>query len=610
MIFMTDSNIDDKYFKRLRDKLFSDFSEWDAEAFDIFPYPAGSGKSVKAKEYMAKIASTTGYKVLYVQLFTKDKALQKTVDEINDNAKKSTSVAMKWDSKDPTNKETMYAIRSIPILCITHQMYFQICQGKHKELIEGRDILIIDEFPEIVNPVMVTQEDLSKLFTFFRPYSQHEEMVKLGKELDQAFWDVYLPKYQSGKWEERITLLLMDETKKKEYAESIQKLIKEVKHQSKTIKPSYEDKIADANNDGEDDAQSHPLSKTLKLLDNIALILSNPSYFYQQRLYTYDHRFQLVRLKNNLILDANGRFELRYTLAEHIFNLKLVPLPPDYLTSRFTHIQVKTNVSAYRKNPDLHEKILNQIKFNEQDKVLIVTKQNYEKKVQDYIQKIQQENPTVTIQIDHFGNLLGKNDYKDYNVIVVMATPNFPYITYFINYLYFSQTTAKQQKNLKIFNDPDNPEVELLRHRTLAGEFYQAIRRINRNNAMAMNIYVATDNEKVIDFVTELFPKIQRDHSVSLSIKETQDKKKTKKAIQYEREAQTLLKILLEYRSRHYPSVSKYTARERMGFSKNDKDRNHFTRVIASAEKLLNQNNIFTYKHQFLLEINGSVDDI
>lgn len=606
---MSNDTMNDKYFKHLQNQIFTPKIE-DKDYFIVFPYEAGSGKSTKAKEYLAKLAVTTNTKALYVQLFTKNNELQKTVDEINKHTETDVPVAMKWDSKDSSNKETMNAIREIPILCITHQMYFQICRGEHKELLEGRELLIIDEFPEIVHPIVVTQADYSILFTGFHPFPQHEKMVKLGEALDQQFWHYYLPKYKGSKKEEWIMSFSMNEEERKDYLDNISALKKEVKRVSKTIGSTMDEKRDDNTEEGTNQDTSGASWK-MKVLEKMELILTNPSYFFQEKIYTYDHRFQFVRLNNNIILDANGKFDKRYFLDDDTFRIWRVPNLSDYSSSWLTHIQAKTNISAYRKNPELGIQILDKIEFLPGDDVLIVTKVNYERKINEYIHMINKKYTSVQFKVDHFGNLLGKNDYKDYNVIVVLATPNFPYITYFINYLYFKKADSKNAEAIKIFGDPDNKDVELVRQYTLAGAFYQAIRRINRSNTKAMRVFVATENEEAVALVKEQFRNIQEQPVIHLNAKKGINQQRGKKAF-HEARAKELVNALVEYRTHHGDwEITKKKAQELLKKKyPTPIEKNDWTRIIKAAEKEFKNQGILVHKHKFQLQISWSEDEV
>src|SRR5699024_11090725 len=56
------------------------------------------------------------------------------------------------------------------IIIITHRMYLSICRGNHPKLIEDRDILIIDEYPDLLEKVSVFQRDIGYLWTINYKY--------------------------------------------------------------------------------------------------------------------------------------------------------------------------------------------------------------------------------------------------------------------------------------------------------------------------------------------------------------------------------------------------------------------------------------------------------
>lgn len=171
MIEELQNRINGRDFSKLRHKIF-DFHHWDSKVFEVFPYEAGSGKSLTTHHFLGELAIKTNHRVLYVQLFSSDGRLQETVDRINKKADKK--VAVKFDGEDSKKSGMRKTAIEAQILCITHNMYFSVCQGEHPELIQDREILIIDEFPNIMHPITVTLDDISRLFTYFQPYSLHE----------------------------------------------------------------------------------------------------------------------------------------------------------------------------------------------------------------------------------------------------------------------------------------------------------------------------------------------------------------------------------------------------------------------------------------------------
>lgn len=572
MIEELQNRINGRDFSKLRHKIF-DFQHWDSKVFEVFPYEAGSGKSLTTHHFLAELAIKTNHRVLYVQLFSSDGRLQETVDRINKKADKN--VAVKFDGEDSKKSGMRKTAIEAQILCITHNMYFSVCQGEHPELIQDREILIIDEFPNIMHPITVTLDDISRLFTYFQPYSLHETMVRLGHVLSNKYWNYYHP---STIAEHRNVMrpLFLEDQDRKEFLEAVQQLAKDIEKKEANSSDKNEENASHEENE-EDVGTTKSRNPKVQLLHRIEMMLTNPSYFYQQSVYTYDHRYQLVRLENNIILDANGYFETRYTMSPE-FHVNFVSPKSDYSTSTFVHIKVKTNQYAYHHTKHLHQNILSKITFEPNDHVLLVTSKKQKEQVEKHAQQLNQTTyPNVKFEVDYFGHLLGKNDYREANVVVLLVTPNFPYVNYFLNYLYFSKKTIEEMDSVKIFKHQDTEEI---RKHTLAGEFYQAIRRINRSNQKPMHVYVATSRDDVVEKVQGQFPKIQCETMDLTEMTTT----KSKRERQHD-DTQHLLNVLLKHRDKNYETVvQKDTVKSELGLE-NREDK--FYRIIRKSKPIL-----------------------
>ena len=75
-------------------------------------------------------------------------------------------------------------------------MYYQICKGNNLELIKGRDILIIDELPQLIQEIYVTRDDIASLWGRF-----NRDGDGAGRELAQLLLDLLLEiKENKGGW--------------------------------------------------------------------------------------------------------------------------------------------------------------------------------------------------------------------------------------------------------------------------------------------------------------------------------------------------------------------------------------------------------------------------
>lgn len=112
----------------------------------------------------------------------------------------------------------------------------------------------------------------------------------------------------------------------------------------------------------------------------------------------------------------------------------------------------------------------------------------------------------VPQSIDYFGNLIGKNDYRLMDTVIVLKTPNFNYETYVLDKFFYNSIEGLPSHSFSVFK---NRDVEAIRLSSIAGEIYQAVRRVARDNPNTARIYVVNDNQDVMNMVREQMPNIQ-----------------------------------------------------------------------------------------------------
>lgn len=457
------------YFEDLREQIMHE-EKWVKDKFVVFSYEAGSGKSQNTFRFLAEMTKQKDYRVLYVQRFVKDDELDNTIDTINNHAGKRVAEGIHSKMSEKDKKKCIDA----QILAISHQMYLQICKGKRKELVKKRDILIIDEYPDLVEKITLTIKDVSELWA----KSIENEYLETLATLLRKKW--YECKNNSNHGNMQYVNFGEEEF------ESFKKTF---------IQRS--DKIAEIIGE--------------PLLDKLQQILSNSCYFYESAFHTFNNQLELYPLKNNIILDANGSFDYRYRLSSK-FNVKKPVKFFDYSTSILQHFTIKTDKTSLNKQINLTERVFGKISLENKEKTLIITdKDNSEKvrtKASEYLFSFgfSQEEIDKRISVDYFGNLIGVNSYRDHETVIVLKTPFFDYLSYALNYLYFQSKYVKDIGDITIFK---NIDVESIRKTVVGGEIYQAIKRINRDNSQSAHMIVCTEYQKAVDVVVEQLPKIK-----------------------------------------------------------------------------------------------------
>lgn len=469
--------LDKSYFTPLYNQI-NNKENWNSKKFIVFNNEAGTGKSTEAHRMLGELSKEYSYKALYVQPYEKDGELTNTVNRINSFAGKS--IARRFAKNDKKIKGEREKALEAQILCITHRMYIEICKGNNRDLANGRDILIIDELPSLLNKIEITKYDIMELWLNSAQYKEAEKLATFFK-------DVWFKYENISNHNKNIEFKKVNYTKEdcKEYSDLIQVLLNKI--EDKKIKETLE--------------------KFLQLLNNGFL-------FYENKFCSYDGRIKPLLLKNNIILDANAGFNYLYQLSP-IFIVREQEKIFEYSNTNLYHYLVNTSKNGINNSVDLYSKCLSQVMLETGDSVLFVIDKSHIDILKDEIilnynmygstiEEIE-TNMGIKIYIDYHGNLIGKNTYRDCNIAVILKTPNFDYQTYTLNYLFYKGYDKDSLRDILVF---DNLEIEKLRKSNVAGEIYQAIKRINRNNSKISRIYLFNNNKDIIDIVKDQFNNI------------------------------------------------------------------------------------------------------
>lgn len=550
--------IDIDYFKELKRQIV-DERLWDKNKFFVFDHEAGTGKSRYTQQLLGEMTKTRGNKVLYVQKFKKDDELKKTVQRINYFA--GTVVAGYYCSD--MRREMKEKVKDAQILCVTHQLYYQICKGNNLELIQGRDILLIDELPQLIQEVYVTRDDIASLWVRF-----NRDGDGAGRKLAQALLDLLLGNRESKHDEiEYIDFRL-------EKYDSFRELFSIVRN-----------------------SRYGHTKKEKEVLDKIDMLLNQGFFISQNRFISWERGVELCKLKDNIILDANGDFEYKYKLNSQ-FEVKSQKKRFEYKDTNFFHYNIKTTKGELGENREIiHGKIVSTIDWENINKVLFVTdiagEWSLEKEILSYLRfygdnlgEIQQ-NFNKIISIDHFGNLIGKNDYRDFDTIVILKTPNYNYISYVLDYAFLAGNVIDGMR----FEPFKNQVIEKIRISTVAGEFYQAIKRINRENELTSNIYLFSDDMDAVAIVKKQLTNVQ------YSVRETKLQERDYNLENRPKNQLNKLKeILLRYRKDEVKEISKKVIRDELGI-----EAPNLSKLLLEVQKFAEENNIIIEKGRKIL---------
>lgn len=399
-------------------------------------------------------------------------------------------------------------------------------------------MLIIDEYPDLVERITLTHNDIGNMWML--SYG-NDQLEKLAYLLRKKLYDCK--------------------------SKSKQNIMQYIHFSEKEFEP-YKKMLSGKTNKIVQ-IFGHPL------LEKLQQILSNGCHFYENAFHTFDNGIKLTPLKNNIILDANGCFDYRYRLSSQ-FIVREQKKFYDYSSSTLQHFKIKTDKSALSKQINLAERVFEKVSLENKEKTLIVTDKDNAKEVQKkalvYLSLFgfNEDEVNKRVSVDYFGNLIGVNTYRDYDTVIVLKTPFFDYLSYALTYFYFQSTEKDAMSDIVVFK---NDDVESIRKTIVGGEIYQAIKRINRDNSQSAQMIVCSDYQEAIDVVVGQLPKVkyERDTLKVNKLKEKELPENSTKARVAKAE-----KFLLEQMEAGVKEVRKNVIRDLVGV----RDRGNFNRTI------------------------------
>jgi hypothetical protein len=278
--------------------------------------------------------------------------------------------------------------------------------------------------------------------------------------------------------------------------------------------------LIDANLNCIDFKEREVINNSLAFLENIQ---TNVCLYNNKTITTYNKNHKLWGIEHNLILDANGSFDSIYESPKYI-SVELESRPVDHCDSTLYWYEYNTSASNIKKNKAEYLKemveLINQHSESD-DKILLVIQKEFEADLEkalklkgllsvgtgnDYNEEM--------IAINHFGNLIGENDYREFSQCWILGTPNIPLQAHLVRWMQYNQSVLednyfelKRGKSKYILKDK---ELEKLRMSQIIGDLYQAIKRIQRNPKPKAKIFIVNGDSEVVTNVADLLNGIQR----------------------------------------------------------------------------------------------------
>jgi len=557
-------------FEQLRQQIINQ-DKWRNDVFVVYPFEAGSGKSRESQRFLGEMTKQYGFRALYVQRFVKDNQLQETVNRINEYAEKEVAVGI--TGEDNKSKKALKKAIEAQILVCSHSMYKQFCRGLHPELTNNRQILIIDERMDLVERFTVSIEDIGNLWGSFSLYKQGEIVEVLAELLKKKYYH-YLP--------------LIGSVNKKEMYYVDFKEDDFVKYQSAL------DELISLVTD-----KNHKM-----LLMKVKNLIKSGGLFFENQFHSVED-IRYVMLENNIILDANGSFDATYRFFNEMFSIQKQPPIFDYSQTILHHFEVKTGKGSLEKYASFFQDSLEKIDFSCGSKILFVTDKDSVDKVQeallmkfaqmgDNLEEIE-EHHNIKLETEYFGNIIGRNDFRDFDKVVILKTPNYSYIDYSMLYFYFQVLGGNSVGNIQVF---EHEQVEAIRKSVVAGETYQAIKRINRDLTKKADIYLFCGNQETVDMVLNQLQNVQyvkREMTIENKRKKSDSERKEQSSFD---KKVTLVQEALVACAKKVSSIKKKEFREQLGIL----DKHLFAKILKNLAPFLQANQIESHGQQLIFK--------
>ena len=479
-------------------------------------YEAGIGKSIETDRILTEHTNKHGdfgKKTLYVKRFVKD--VIRSATYMNDNSSTGSPIALgiTHDNWGDVQKD-LSLIEMYPIVIITHSRYFRLSQDAYtRQYFErSRHTLIIDEQLEL--PIYSYSEQLYREMMGFLPSRRMQAgLLTVSEGLSNE-----------------ITILQLNKNPNRIFKANPQVDIELVKEFEADFLANF--------HHFKNESNRSKVDNFIKFLYCLAFPNPNVCLYNYGRLATYNREASRWKLSNNLILDANAGIDRRYFYAPDM----VVECPTKLIDhSDTTLYQVDFNTSKsniHKFGKSFYSKVCKLIvdRHGPADKTLIVTHYHDEWQVVNCLKELGHTQIGIgdkyideKIAVAHFGAIIGQNYWRDFNTVWVIATPNFPYEVYPLQWAFFKNSPIRNHRlamgKTKQGYSFHNAAFEDIRQGSLPSEIYQAIKRINREGRLHSKIFVVNNNKDVVEKVIAQLKNVQVGETIPLEIEQSKDGK-------------------------------------------------------------------------------------
>lgn len=459
--------------------------------FQIFAWEAGLGKSKYSTEYVADAIEEAIIEGKPIPTFIIVKKFVRDVEQTTTKLKEYSFLngeegvigltSETWQEKYAGN---LRLLEDAMIVVMTHQRYIDICKSEPPTYFKNKQTLIIDE--KVQFPTYdFSKNKYDKIRSQF-PYSIQKEFDKINESL----------------------------------------LLKLEEHDSKGTNQIRIDKL-DFETIQINAFKDLLVKKKFSLSKDVSDYLEHLNYFYNQTLLYNNKKFNTINrnykfrmLENNIILDASAVVDSIYDSQKFIMVEERRIL--DYSKSKL--LIENTNSSKSSMNNEYFMKDIARFApfiTGNQRKCLFITHKSKAKELKKELElkglkvhiapdkALKEERYELNIEdvdaaINWFGNIVGQNEYSEFDMCCIVGTFNLPYPVYILQYVLYNDFEGFENWDLEIKRGKFiEPKLEEIRQGTLAAEFYQALKRIQRNDTPNGIFSILIKDEDIYNKVTE-----------------------------------------------------------------------------------------------------------
>lgn len=461
----------------------------DAERFHVFAWEAGLGKSTHVNDSVVAYFNELAFednpkKFLIVKKFKSD--IYETVEHLKqcEMLKMYGADSVIGLTSENVVNYSVDKIKSCLVLVITHQRYIEACDRDLTYEFGDRDTLIIDE--QVQFPI--TKYGRSEYNDMRKDIHLYEGQLLFDK--------CFLP-----------LLKRLDEIYKEEGYNNI------VTFQETFDKDTLKDFKNWVKDNSKGDKRKRRYKKIIQSLELLQLDTSE-GLIHNDALYLIDKSIRFRKLKNNIILDASADITPLYRIEDQ-FTVVESRLCINHSKSNVGYLMVNTSKSSLKKNLDfIISDVQNRLKgIKDKKKALLVCHKVNSTEILTGIRKVLGDNVYIPkgekdieasqayAAVDWYGNIVGKNTYKDYDICLIIGTHNMPLPVYLLQFVQYNpkiDVSGFPQKMELKSGKFENEQLEEFRKAFLAADFYQAARRIQRNQEPKAAYLLYTYDEDVV----------------------------------------------------------------------------------------------------------------